>query len=352
MSDILVDVSELVKYFETPHSVGTSSGNGKNFGGLGVQGGAGETKVIEARTNENFIRAVDGINFEIADGEVLGLVGESGCGKSTVARCLLRLIKPDGGRVIFSGVPVLDLSGKELKVFRQQAQMVFQDPLASMNPHFTVERTLAEPLHVHGLDRGKDRELRIHELIDAVHLREEHLQRYPHQLSGGERQRVVIARALATNPRFLILDEPTSALDASARVHIIRLLLELKQRFSMTYLVISHDISIIRHMCNRVIVMYLGRAIEEAPTTLLIKEPCHPYTQSLMSAISIPDPDYKSPRIRLRGDIPDISVSNQGCPLAPRCHMAINECFHHPQSLVQIKPDRKVACHRVSEGEI
>lgn len=352
MSEILVEVRELMKYFEAPQAIGAVGSTSSRIGDFLVSRRAKETSTEEISTSDHRIRAVDGISFEIADGAILGLVGESGCGKSTVARCLLRLITPDSGEILFDTRPILELRGKELKSFRKKAQMVFQDPLASLNPRFTVERTLAEPLRVHGITKNSGRKRRIQELIEDVHLREDHLQRYPHQLSGGERQRVVIARALATNPKFLILDEPTSALDATARVRTIKLLLELKAKFDMTYLVISHDISIIRHMCNRVIVMYLGRAVELAKTNELIDDPRHPYSEALMSAIPIPDPDYISPRIRLRGDIQDVPSSSNRCPLAPRCHQAVEECFHRPQKLIQIEEDRWVACHRVSEGEI
>jgi oligopeptide transport system ATP-binding protein len=352
MSKKLVEVRELTKYFDAPKAIGDVGSTSNRIGVFLDLKRAEKTSTEETSTRDQLIRAVDGISFEIADGEILGLVGESGCGKSTVARCLLRLITPDRGEIIFDNRPILELHGKDLKSFRQQAQMVFQDPLASLNPSFTVERTLAEPLRVHGITKNSGRRQRIQELVEDVHLREDHLHRYPHQLSGGERQRVVIARALATNPKFLILDEPTSALDATARVRTIKLLLELKVKFNMTYLVISHDISIIRHLCDRVIVMYLGRAVELAQTKELITDPRHPYTQALMSAIPIPDPDYVSPRIRLHGDILDLPRSSNRCPLAPRCHMAVEACFQRPQKLEKIEEDRWVACHRVSEGEI
>jgi oligopeptide/dipeptide ABC transporter ATP-binding protein len=352
MTEPLVAVQGLTKTFEAPAAVGTSTSLASRVGGFLEQTNVEETGIEEASVKEGVIRAVDDLDFNIQDGEILGLVGESGCGKSTVARCMLRLIEPDRGEIRFDARPILDLNGKDLKAFRQQAQMVFQDPMASLNPRFTVEKTLAEPLRVHNLPVNGSRNKRILELVEAVHLREDHLNRYPHQLSGGERQRTVIARALATNPRFLILDEPTSALDASARVRIIKLLLELKSRFDMTYLVISHDISIIRHLCDRVIVMYLGRAVEVARTAELIDTPRHPYTQALMSALPIPDPDHESPRIRLRGEVMDMPGIGSRCSLASRCHMAIEECSHTPQVLVQIAEDRWVACHRVSEGQI
>jgi len=352
MSNALISVHDLRKSFDVPRLPGASRNLGARLSDLLNRGEAEAASTDDGASDSHVIRAIDGLNFEIERGSALGLVGESGCGKTTVARCLLRLVHPDSGDILFDGKSILEIKGRELKAFRKKAQIVFQDPLASLNPRFTVYKALAEPLRVHNLVPKQEREQRILELIEAVHLRVDHLHRYPHQLSGGERQRVVIARALATRPDLLILDEPTSALDVSARVQIIRLLLELQAKFSMTYLVISHDLSIIRHMCNRVIVMYLGKVMEVAETVELIEIPLHPYTQALMSAISIPDPDHQAPRIRLRGDAQDVSGPSDICPLAPRCHMAVEACFQRHQELVQIEETRWVACHRVSEGEI
>jgi peptide/nickel transport system ATP-binding protein len=347
MIEPLVEVRSLTKYFNMPSGTARVGGRVSRLFGTQVEGCAPVAAPEDHRT-----LAVDDFNLTIEPGEVVGLVGESGSGKSTVARCLLRLIDPSAGEIRFDGQSIVNLRGSELKRFRQKTQMVFQDPTASLDPHFTVERTLAEPLRVHSIAVGDARRARIRELLEAVHLRDDHLHRHPHQLSGGEKQRVVIARALATNPRFLVLDEPTSALDASVQTHIIKLLQELRGRYDMTYLVISHDLSVIRHLCQRVIVMYLGRAIEVAPTEALINRPRHPYTQALMSAIPIPDPDYERPRIRLKGDIRDSSGARDRCPLAARCHKAVEACHHTPQHLVQIEEDRWLACHRVSSGEI
>ena len=347
MTKPLVEIRNLTKYFDAPSGVAQMSARVSRLFGTQVEDGSPAPFQHDQRT-----LAVDDFNLIIEPGEVVGLVGESGSGKSTVARCLLRLIDASAGEIHFEGQSIVNLHGSELKQFRQKAQMVFQDPTASLDPHFTVERTLAEPLRVHRIADGDARRARIHELLEAVHLRGDHLYRYPHQLSGGEKQRVVIARALATNPRFLVLDEPTSALDASVQTHIINLLQELRDRYQMTYLVISHDLSVIRHLCQRVIVMYLGRAIELAPTEAVINRPRHPYTQALMSAIPIPDPDYARPRIRLKGDIRDSAGARDRCPLADRCHKAIEACHYTPQRLMQIEENRWVACHRVSGGEI
>jgi oligopeptide/dipeptide ABC transporter ATP-binding protein len=343
----LVEIRSLTKYFDAPSGAARMGERVSRLFGTQVESGA-----PVATTQDHRTLAVDDFNLTIEPGEVVGLVGESGSGKSTVARCVLRLIDPSAGDIRFEGQSIVSLRGNDLKHFRQKAQMVFQDPTASLDPHFTVKRTLAEPLRVHNIAEGDARRARIRELLEAVHLRDDHLHRHPHQLSGGEKQRVVIARALATNPRFLVLDEPTSALDASVQTHIIHLLQELRGRYEMTYLVISHDLSVIRHLCQRVIVMYLGRAIEIAPTDALINHPLHPYTQALMSAIPIPDPDYERPRIRLKGDIRDSSGARDRCPLAARCHKAVEACHHTPQHLVQIEESRWVACHRVRGGEI
>lgn len=347
MAAPLVEVRSLTKYFDAPAGAARMGERVSRLFGTQVEEGA-----PAATTQDHRTLAVDDFNLTIEPGEVVGLVGESGSGKSTVARCLLRLTDPNAGEIRFEGRSIVHLRGGELKRFRQKAQMVFQDPTASLDPHFTVERTLAEPLRVHHIAKGDARRARIRELLEAVHLRDDHLHRHPHQLSGGEKQRVVIARALATNPRFLVLDEPTSALDASVQTHVIKLLQELRDRYDMTYLVISHDLSVIRHLCQRVIVMYLGRAIEVAPTDALINHPRHPYTQALMSAIPIPDPDYERPRIRLKGDIRDSSGARDRCPLAARCHKAVEACHHTPQRLVPIEENHWAACHRVSGGEI
>jgi oligopeptide transport system ATP-binding protein len=300
----------------------------------------------------NVTVAVRDFNLTIERGEIVGLVGESGSGKSTVARCLMRLIRPTNGDILYRGQSILHMRGEALKEFRQNVQMVFQDPTASLDPRFTVRRTLAEPLRVHAVTSRSERINRIRELLHVVQLRDDHLDRFPHQLSGGERQRVVIARALATNPYVLILDEPTSALDASVQMRIINLLQDLKERFDMTYLVIAHDISVIRQICERVVVMYLGEAIEKATTADLIDRPRHPYTKALMSAIPIPDPDDQRARIRLKGDIRNSLPPEKGCPLSYRCPSAVHACFHTPQHLVQLDDGRWVACHRVSTGEI
>ena len=320
----LIEVRSLTKVF----SGGRTTSGGVNVAQM-VSGLAGEGVGESILHRDGHTVAVRNLNLRIESGEIVGLVGESGSGKSTVARCLLRLIPPTSGDILFEGKSILKLRGKEERAFRQAAQIVFQDPTATLNPRFTVQRTLAEPLRVHQITSRANRLDRIRQLLEAVHLREDHLPRYPHQLSGGERQRVVIARALATNPRFLILDEPTSALDASVQVRIISLLKELKERFDMTYLIISHDLSVIRHLCERVVVMYLGEAIEHAPAAELIDTPRHPYTEALMSAIPIPDPDYQRARIRLKGDIRASLPPEGGCPLATRCHQGDGRMCTH-----------------------
>ena len=297
------------------------------------------------------VNAVDGIDLDIGENESVGLVGESGSGKTTVARCLLRLVAPTSGAITFDGNPVLELAGEQLMAFRRQAQIVFQDPFASLDPRFTVLKTIAEPLRVHGICSRREREAEAATLLASVGLRDDFLTRYRHELSGGEAQRVSIARALATRPRLLVLDEPTSALDASARLKVITLLRQLREQLGMTYLVISHDLTIIRYLCERVAVMYLGGIVEDAPADQLFERPQHPYTEALLSAT--PDAREKGQvmRIRLRAAM-DSGEAVEGCRLAPRCHRAADECFVHPQRLAPVAPQRFVACHRVTEGQI
>jgi oligopeptide/dipeptide ABC transporter ATP-binding protein len=298
------------------------------------------------KEGRHIIHAVNGVTFDINSGEAVGLVGESGCGKTTIARCILRLEKPTSGRIIFNGQDLSELSTGKLRSLRRHFQMVFQDPSASLNPRLTISRTLREPLQLHGLFRDEDQ---LHDAINRVNLELDHLKRYPHQLSGGQKQRVGIARAIMTHPGFVILDEPTSSLDMSLRIHIIVLLRRLQEELNMTYLFISHDLSTVRHLCNRVLVMYLGQIVEMGRTEDVFNNPRHVYTQALLSAIPIPDPMVKRQRILLEGETPSVRELKPGCVLQDRCPHVADECFK-PVPFYDLGNGHRVACRLAKPG--
>ena len=301
--------------------------------------------IVPWRTSR-VVRAVDGVSLRVAAGETLGLVGESGCGKSTLARCVLRLIEPTRGRVLLDGEDLTALPEEALRRRRRDIQMVFQDPTASLNPRLSVAATVEEPLALHTPLAGPARRARADEVLDEVGLGAGLRDRYPHQLSGGQRQRVNIARAIATRPRLVVLDEPTSALDVSLRARVILLLAELKRRLGMTYLFISHDLSTVRYLCDRVAVMYLGVLVEEAPAAELFDHPAHPYTRALLSCIPVPDPDVVPARLTLSGEVPSPIDIPTGCRLRGRCPLAQPVCAE-PVPVREIAPGHTVACHLV-----
>ena len=272
------------------------------------------------------VRAVNGVTFSVARGETVALVGESGCGKSTTARCIVRLTDPSAGRISFAGTDIASLSRRAFRSLRRDIQMVFQDPNASLNPSMTVRQTLREPLRLHGIAAGDGLESQLQSLIRRVQLEPALLNRRPYQLSGGQKQRVVIARAIATQPSFVVLDEPTSSLDMSLRITLLELLVDLQRELGMTYLFITHDFSTVRHLADRVVVMYLGKVMESGPVAEVLDAPKHPYTQALIAAAPVPDPRRRRERVALRGETPSTTTQIVGCPFQDRCVHAMPEC--------------------------
>ncbi|MBK1867720.1 ABC transporter ATP-binding protein [Aestuariivirga sp. YIM B02566] len=327
MTEILIEARRLVKHFEPR--------------GLFLK-----------KKSEAAVRAVDGVDLAIAAKETVGLVGESGCGKSTVGRLFLRLLEPTSGQILHKGRDLVSLTPKELEERRRDLQIVFQDPFGSLNPRMSVGAIIGEPFAIHRLAKGAERERRVARLLDLVGLPRAAADRYPHQFSGGQRQRIGIARALALEPQFLVCDEAVSALDVSVQAQVINLLQDLQRELGLTYLFISHNLSVVRHISDRVAVMYLGRIVELADADILFKAPAHPYTRALLSAIPPGHPRAKRDREKLKGDVPSPLAIPQGCRFAPRCRFAVERCRSEDPALSIIADGRSVACHLVADGSL
>lgn len=291
------------------------------------------------------VKAVDTVTFDIQRGETLGLVGESGCGKTTVGRCLLRLIEPTAGEIWYQGADLVKARGEQLRELRTKMSMVFQDPASSLNPRMSVSSLIGEPLRYYKIARGQELQDRVLDLLEKIGLKPRELHRYPHELSGGQKQRVAVARSLALHPEFVVADEPVSALDVSIRAGILNLLKDLQKEFDLTYLFVSHDISVIRYICERIMVMYAGKLVEYSEGEELFNNPQHPYTQALLSAVPIPDPTIDKDRIILEGSPPTLINPPSGCRLHPRCLQRSDQCSEDEPSLIEVSKGHFVACH-------
>ncbi|MFB4213879.1 ABC transporter ATP-binding protein [Shouchella sp. JSM 1781072] len=308
-----------------------------------IKGGALSKKVGE-------VKAVDGVSFSVKEGEIVGIVGESGCGKSTTGKSILRLIEPTSGKVRFNGENILELSGEKVRKIRRDMQIIFQDPYASLNPRHKVGKIIGEPMLIHGIGNKAERKKRVEELLEKVGLRKEHANRYPHQFSGGQRQRIGIARALSVHPKLIICDEPVSALDVSVQSQILNLMESLKDEFKLTYVFIAHDLSVVKHISDRVGVMYLGKMVELASSDALYETPMHPYTKALLSSVPIPDPDQKSDRMILKGDVPSPSNPPSGCTFHTRCPYVMDVCKSDIPAWREVATDHHVACHLFNDS--
>lgn len=303
-------------------------------------------------TPKGTLHAVDDVNFSIRAGETLGVVGESGCGKSTMGRAILRLHEPTAGKVYFEGNDILSYNKKQLKELRKDMQIIFQDPFASLNPRMTVSEAIIEPLLVQGIYKSSERAAiisQVDKIMNLVGLAKRLVNTYPHELDGGRRQRIGIARALAVNPKFIVCDEPVSALDVSIQAQILNLMQDLQEELNLTYMFITHDLSVVRHFSNNIVVMYLGQMVECAPAKTLFKNPLHPYTKALLSAIPVPDPDFKMERIPLKGELTSPINPDPGCRFAKRCPYATDACTSREMTLMEMEPEHFVSCRMIQE---